>query len=117
MSKFEQTTLVGGSSFQPKSASQVKEISMSTAFDFWMYVDETMGSVRLPDDKTDRHALSTIVDWCKDERQRLQRQLTMLQFGKFRIGENRGIGWVDTSSESIDRFSAAISELDRLLAN
>jgi hypothetical protein len=90
---------------------------MSTASDFWMYVDETMRSVRLPNDKTDRHALSATVDWCKDERQRLQRQLTMLQFGKFRIGENRGIGWVDTSSESIDQFSAAISELDRLLAN
>jgi hypothetical protein len=89
---------------------------MSTASDFWMYVDDTMHPVSRANIETDRHALNAIVGWCKGERQRLQSQLTMLQFGKFRIGENRGIGWVDTSSESIGRLSAAISEIDRLLA-
>jgi len=87
---------------------------MSTASDFWMYVDETIRPVRRANNEKDR---SAIVGWCEGERRRLQMQLTMLQFGRFRIGENRGIGWVDTSSESINRLSAAISELDRLLVS
>jgi hypothetical protein len=57
-----------------------------------------------------------LLAWCKGERERLQRQLDMLKSGQVRIGENRGIGWVDTSSKAIERVVAAISELDQLLA-
>jgi hypothetical protein len=57
-----------------------------------------------------------LLDWCKGERERLQRQLEMLKSGEFHIGENRGMGWVNISSESIERLTVAISELDRLLA-
>jgi hypothetical protein len=53
--------------------------------------------------------------WCKGERERLQRQLDMLKSGQIRIGENRGIGWVDISSKSMERIVAAVSELDQLL--
>jgi hypothetical protein len=54
--------------------------------------------------------------WCKGERERLQRELDVLKSGQVRIGENRGIGWVDISSQSMERIVAAISELDQLLA-
>jgi hypothetical protein len=39
-----------------------------------------------------------------------------LSSGKFRIGENSGTGWVDTTGTNIDRISAAISEPDQILA-
>jgi len=60
--------------------------------------------------------LIKLLAWCEGERERLQRQLDMLKSGQVRIGEDRGIGWVDTSSKSIERVVAAISELDQLLA-
>jgi hypothetical protein len=60
--------------------------------------------------------LTNLLDWCKGERERLQRQLEMLKSGQFHIGENRGMGWVDISSQSIERVTVAVSELDRLLA-
>jgi hypothetical protein len=60
--------------------------------------------------------LTNLLDWCKGERERLQRQLEMLKSGQFHIGENRGMGWVDISSQSIERVTVAVSELDRLCA-
>ena len=41
----------------------------------------------------------------------------MLQSGKFRIFKNEGSGQVDTSSDSIGRITANITELDAILAD
>jgi hypothetical protein len=61
-------------------------------------------------------ALLDLIEWCRSERSNLQRQLCALSSGKFRIGENSGTGWIDTTGTNIDRISAAISELDQILA-
>jgi len=61
-------------------------------------------------------ALLDLIEWCRSERSNLQRQLCALNSGKFRIGENSGTGWVDTTGTNINRISAAISELDQILA-
>jgi hypothetical protein len=44
-------------------------------------------------------------------------QREMLQSGKFRIFKNEGSGQVDTSSDSIERITANITELDAILAD
>ena len=59
--------------------------------------------------------LINLVAWCK--RESLQMQREMLQSGKFRIFKNEGSGQVDTSSESIERITANIAELDAILAD
>ena len=53
--------------------------------------------------------LINLVAWCKRER--------LLQSGKFRIFKNEGSGQVDTSSDSIERITANITELDAILAD
>jgi hypothetical protein len=60
--------------------------------------------------------LVNLMGWCEAELERLQAQLSALKAGKFRIGENCGQGWVDTTSQSIERVEANIAELDRILA-
>ena len=61
--------------------------------------------------------LINLVAWCKRERESLQMQREMLQSGKFRIFKNEGSGQVDTSSDSIGRITANITELDAILAD
>jgi hypothetical protein len=61
-------------------------------------------------------ALLDLIEWCRSERSNLQRQLCALESGKFRIGENTGTGWVDTTAASIERITGSISELDQILA-
>jgi hypothetical protein len=61
-------------------------------------------------------ALLDLIEWCRSERSNLQRQLYALKSGKFRIGENSGAGWVDTTAASIERITTSISELDQILA-
>jgi len=58
-----------------------------------------------------------LVAWCKRERESLQMQREMLQSGKFRILKDEGSGQVDTTSESIERITANINELDAILAD
>jgi len=60
--------------------------------------------------------LIDIREWCERERGNLQKQLADLKSGKFRISENKGIGWVDVTPESITRVTANIKELDDILA-
>jgi len=62
-------------------------------------------------------ALINLLNWCKRERESLQMQREMLQSGKFRIYKDEGSGQVDASSESIERITANIAELDRLMAD
>ena len=61
-------------------------------------------------------ALLDLIEWCRSERSNLQKQLCALTSGQFRIGENTGTGWVDTTAASIERITASISELDQILA-
>ena len=58
-----------------------------------------------------------LVAWCKRERESLQMQREMLQSGKFRILKDEGSGQVDTTSDSIERITANINELDAILAD
>ena len=63
-----------------------------------------------------RDVFVDLFEWCKSERQNLQRQLESLTSGKFRIGENRGSSWVDKTEASIERVTACIDELDQIIA-
>jgi hypothetical protein len=63
-----------------------------------------------------RDILVDLLEWCKSERRNLHRQLEMLTSGRFRIGENRGSGWVDTTDASLGRITASIGELDQIIA-
>jgi hypothetical protein len=56
-------------------------------------------------------ALLDLIEWCRSER-----SSCALKSGKFRIGENIGTGWVDTTAVSIERITGSISELDQILA-
>ena len=67
--------------------------------------------------KMANEALINLVAWCKRERESLQIQREMLQSGKFRIFKNEGSGQVDTSSDSIGRITANVTELDAILAD
>ena len=44
-------------------------------------------------------------------------QREMLQSGKFHILKDEGSGQIDTTSESIERITANINELDAILAD
>jgi hypothetical protein len=59
--------------------------------------------------------LVRLLDWCQRERESLQMQREMLQWGKFRIFKDEGSGQVDASSEIIGRIGANIIELDSVL--
>ena len=55
------------------------------------------------------------IAWCKQEQASIEQQLELLQAGKMRTGEDIGAGWIDTTSESIERAKARLSELNDLL--
>jgi hypothetical protein len=61
-------------------------------------------------------ALLDLIEWCRSERLHRERQLCALKSGKFRIGENSGSGWIDTTATSIERITASIFDLDQILA-
>jgi hypothetical protein len=60
--------------------------------------------------------LIDLVGWCKRERESLQMQREMLRSGKFRIFKVEEGRQVDTSSESIERITENMAELDLILA-
>ena len=62
-------------------------------------------------------ALTNFLEWCERRRSSLQKQLDLLNIGKFRTGENVGRGRVDTTPETIERVKASIAELDRMIAD
>jgi hypothetical protein len=55
------------------------------------------------------------IAWCKQEQASLQQQLVLMNQRKVMTGENRGTGWVDTTTESVERMKARLAELDSLL--
>lgn len=60
-------------------------------------------------------APSRFIAWCKQEQASIQQQLELMETGKVLTGEDRGSGWVDTTSESIERGKARLAELESLL--
>ena len=46
------------------------------------------------------------IAWCKQEQASLQQQLELLEASKVLTGEDRGSGWVDTTTESKKRAQA-----------
>lgn len=55
------------------------------------------------------------IAWCKQEQASLQQQLELLEASKVLTGEDRGSGWVDTTTESKKRAQARLAELKSLL--
>ena len=55
------------------------------------------------------------IAWCKQEQSSLEQQLELMKAGKVRTGEDIGAGWVDTTSESIERIETRLTELNELL--
>ena len=61
--------------------------------------------------------LTNLLAWCKRERESLQMQREMLQSGEFHILKDEGSSQIDTTSESIERITTNINELDAILAD
>lgn len=59
--------------------------------------------------------LLPLVEWCRTERARLNRQRKALGGARIASGENHGNGWVDTSLRDLLRVMDNIDELDILL--
>lgn len=55
------------------------------------------------------------IAWCKQEQASIEQQLELMRSGKVRTGKDEGSGWVDTTTESIERAKARLAELNELL--
>jgi len=56
------------------------------------------------------------IAWCKQEQASIEQQLELMKTGKVRTGEDTGVGWVDTTSASMERARARLAELNSLLS-
>jgi quercetin dioxygenase-like cupin family protein len=61
-------------------------------------------------------AADRFIAWCKQEQASLQQQLELLEASKVLTGEDRGSGWLDTTTESKKRTKARLAELTSLLS-
>ena len=59
--------------------------------------------------------LSRFIAWCKQEQASIEQQLELMEAGKVRTGEDIGVGWIDTTAESIQRAKIRLTELNDLL--
>ncbi len=55
------------------------------------------------------------IAWCKQEEASIEQQLELMESGKVRTGEDIGVGWIDTTAQSIERAKARLVELNDLL--
>ena len=55
------------------------------------------------------------IAWCKQEEASIEQQLELMEKGKVKTGEDTGAGWVDTTTGSMERARARLSELKSLL--
>jgi quercetin dioxygenase-like cupin family protein len=60
-------------------------------------------------------AADRFIAWCKQEQASLQQQLELLEASKVLTGEDRGSGWVNTTTESKKRVKERLTELESLL--
>ena len=51
----------------------------------------------------------------KQEQASIEQQLELMEAGKVRTGEDIGVGWIDTTAESIERAKIRLTELNDLL--
>src|SRR5262249_21521588 len=51
------------------------------------------------------------IAWCKQEQARIEQQLELMEKGKVRTRHDTGVGWVDTTSESMERARARLADL------
>src|SRR6516225_9568311 len=65
--------------------------------------------------RTSMAAPDRFIAWSKQEQASIEQQLELMKTGKVRTGEDTGAGWVDTTSESMERARARLAELDSLL--
>ena len=56
-----------------------------------------------------------LTDWCRQERQRLALLLSALDSGRYKVGEDRGQGWLDLTQKNISRLKLHTSELNEIL--
>lgn len=56
------------------------------------------------------------INWCTQERKKLQARVDLIQSGKMKFADNDGSGWVDRTEEIRIDLLAKIAELDGLLA-
>ncbi len=61
------------------------------------------------------NAIVDMNEWCRQERQRMTKQLAALEAGRCKTGEDRGHGWVETTRETMSRLKLRIDELDEIL--
>ena len=55
------------------------------------------------------------VAWCKQEQASIEQELELMVSGKVRIGEDTGSGWIDKTTESIERTKRRLAQLNELL--
>jgi hypothetical protein len=55
------------------------------------------------------------IAWCKQEQASIEQQLELMKTGKVRTGEDTGVGWVDTTEQSMERARTRLAELNSLL--
>jgi hypothetical protein len=55
------------------------------------------------------------VAWCKQEQASIEQELELMVSGKVRIGEDMGSGWIDKTTESIERAKRRLAQLNQLL--
>jgi len=51
------------------------------------------------------------IAWCKQEQASIRQQLELMESGKVQTGENRGSGWIDTTTDTIASGKARHAEL------
>jgi len=58
----------------------------------------------------------SLTDWCKREREKLQSELNELRSGKLKVGEDRGSGWTDATSDRLHYLGNKVTELNSLIS-
>ena len=58
----------------------------------------------------------SLTDWCKRERQKLQSELDELRSGKLKVGEDRGSGWIDATSDRLHYLGNKVTELNSIIS-
>ena len=89
-------------------------------FPAWVIWREREKDSKLPNDRGPKvgqpmSAADRFIAWCKQEQASLQQQLELLEASKVLTGEDRGSGWVNTTTESKKRATERLTELESLL--
>jgi hypothetical protein len=61
--------------------------------------------------------LSSLVEWCEEQRDSMVHQNEMMESGKMRVGSSDGLRMVDETPHRIEENKRRIDELEKLLAD